>query len=241
MKIIAAQTKAEMNGKAADIFAKHISAKPDSVLGLATGETPRELYRSLIDRYEAGELDFSRITTFNLDEYVGLAPEHDQSYHYYMHDALFDQVNLAPERCHLPNGMAPDLDAECRAYEEQIEAAGGIDLQLLGIGVNGHIAFNEPGTPFDSTTHQVQLTPSTIEVNSQYFATPEEMPTTALTMGMKTIFEARRIVLVASGAQKADILRAAFFGPVTPEVPASILQQHNDVTLVVDEAAGTYI
>jgi glucosamine-6-phosphate deaminase len=237
MNIISVHEKSEMGHKAANLFAAQILLKPDSVLGLATGETPRDLYRTLIEWYERGDLDFSKIVTFNLDEYVGLTSEHDQSYHYYMHGALFDHVNIRSECCHVLDGVAPDLEAECRAYDAHIEECGGIDMQLLGIGVNGHIAFNEPDTHFVKATHQVALTPSTISVNSQYFATPEEMPTSALTMGINTIFQARRIVLIANGPQKADILHAALFGPVTPEVPASILQMHRNVTVVADTDA----
>ncbi|MCL2818354.1 MAG: glucosamine-6-phosphate deaminase [Actinomycetia bacterium] len=237
MNIIPAQTKEEMARFAADIFADQISSKPDSVLGLATGETPRELYKELIAKHEAGELDFSNISTFNLDEYVGLNADHDQSYNYYMHDALFDHVNLRDEHCHVPDGTATDLETECRDYDERIKQYGGIDLQLLGIGVNGHIAFNEPDEEFPKGTHAVDLTPSTIEVNSQYFATPEEMPTSALTMGIGSIFNADRIVLIASGPTKTEILHDAFFGPITPKVPASILQIHPDVTLIADEEA----
>ena len=237
MQLIPTTTKGEMARIGAGLFAEQITAKPDSVLGLATGETPRELYGQLIELYQAGALDFSDIVTFNLDEYVGLPADHDQSYHYYMHDALFDHVNIDPVRCHVPDGVAEDLASECAAYDAHIKESGGIDLQLLGIGVNGHIAFNEPGTDFASRTHQVDLTPSTIEVNSQYFATPDEMPRTALTMGLGSIMDAKRIVLIASGSSKAETLYRAFFEPVTPEVPASILQTHPDVTVIADEEA----
>ncbi|MCL2492141.1 MAG: glucosamine-6-phosphate deaminase [Coriobacteriia bacterium] len=237
MKIIPTQTKDDMASAAAEIFAEQISTKPDSVLGLATGETPRELYKSLIEKHDAGDLDFSKISSFNLDEYVGLPKDHDQSYNWYMRDALFNHVNIADDNWHVPDGTATDLEAEGRAYDERIKEYGGVDLQLLGIGVNGHIAFNEPDSSFPLGTHPVDLTPSTIEVNSQYFATPEEMPTKALTMGIGSIFNADRIVLIASGPSKADILYDAFFGPVTPKIPASILQMHKDVTLIADEEA----
>jgi len=237
MQLIPTETKDEMARIGAGLFAEQITSKPNSVLGLATGETPRELYGELIGLYDAGALDFSDITTFNLDEYVGLGADHDQSYHYYMHDALFDHINIDPARCHVPDGVAADLAAECAAYDEHIREAGGIDMQLLGIGVNGHIAFNEPGTDFASRTHQVDLTPSTIEVNSQYFTTPEEMPRTALTMGLGSIMDAKRIVLIASGPSKAETLYRAFFEPVTEEVPASILQNHPDVTVIANGEA----
>jgi len=241
MRIISTDYKSEMGREGARLFAEQIRSKPTSVLGLATGETPRELYTVLVELYDKGELDFSDITTFNLDEYVGLPATHDQSYRYYMQDALFDKVNLCPDRCHVLNGMAPDLAAECRAYDQLIKECGGIDMQLLGIGVNGHIAFNEPDDQFVQWTHEVQLTPSTIEVNSQYFDTPDQMPTSALTMGVNSIFQAEKIVLIASGKSKADILRQAFFGPVTPAVPASILQMHKDVTLIADADAMSAI
>jgi len=237
MNIIATKTKDEMASVAAGIFATQIAEKPDSVLGLATGETPREMYGELIKLYEAGAISFKDIVSFNLDEYIGLAPEHDQSYRYYMNDALFNHIDIDKAHTHVPDGMADDLEAEGRAYDDQIRDAGGIDMQLLGIGVNGHIAFNEPGTDFASGTHPVDLTPSTIAVNSQYFATPQEMPTTALTMGLASIMGAKKIVLIASGPSKAEILDEALFGPVTPEVPASILQQHPDVTVIADEEA----
>jgi glucosamine-6-phosphate deaminase len=230
-----------MGREGARLFAEQIQSKPNSVLGLATGETPRELYAVLVDLYSKGELDFSDISTFNLDEYVGLPAAHDQSYRYYMQDVLFGKVNLCPERCHVPNGMAPDLSAECRAYDQLIKECGGIDMQLLGIGVNGHIAFNEPDDQFVQWTHEVQLTPSTIEVNSQYFDTPDQMPTSALTMGVNSIFQAEKIILIASGKNKADILKQALFGPVTPAVPASILQMHKDVTLIADADAMSAI
>jgi len=237
MKIIVASNKDEMSREAAAIFAEQIRSKPDSILGLATGATPLETYKVLIELYQNGELGFSQVRTFNLDEYVGLPPDHDQSYNYYMHDSLFNHVNLLPENCHVPNGIAADLEAECKAYDQRIEELGGIDLQLLGIGVNGHIAFNEPDSHFEKSTHVVQLTPSTIAVNSQYFASPEEMPTSALTMGINSIFQAKRIVLIASGPSKAEIVLAAFFGPITPQVPASILQMHRDFTLIADADA----
>ena len=241
MKIISTQSKNDMGRAAADVIAAQIHEKPDSVLGLATGETPREAYAGLIADYEAGALDFSRVVTFNLDEYVGLPYDNDQSYHWYMNDALFKHVNVEAGNTHVPLGMAEDTTQACRDYDAAIAEAGGLDLQLLGIGVNGHIAFNEPDDEFVKWTHVVDLTPSTIEVNSQYFPSREDMPTTAITMGIKSIFLAKKIVLVASGAGKADIVHQAFFGPITPEVPASILQMHPDVTLICDEDAITEI
>jgi glucosamine-6-phosphate deaminase len=237
LRIIPTQHKADMGKEAAVLIASQVTEKPGCVLGLATGETPREAYAYLIDAHNAGELDFSKVKTFNLDEYVGLDPRHDQSYHWYMQDALFDHINILPQNTHVPNGIAVDIEKACKEYDEMIAEAGGIDLQLLGIGVNGHIAFNEPSDHFAKWTHRVRLTPSTIEVNSQYFASPQDMPTTAITMGIKSIFQARKIVLVASGSNKAKIIHRAFFGPITPEVPASILQLHPDVTLIADDEA----
>ena len=173
----------------------------------------------------------------NLDEYKGLSRENDQSYYYFMHHNLFDHVNLLAENSHLPNGMEPDSDKECRRYSELIRSMGGVDLQLLGIGHNGHIGFNEPGDAFDNDVHCVDLTQSTIEANKRFFASADDVPKQAYTMGIKTIMQAKKILIVASGEDKADIVRDAFFGPITPKVPASVLQLHNDVTLVADEAA----
>ena len=211
--------------------------KPDCVLGLATGSTPIGLYQQLVAWYEKGDLDFSEVRTVNLDEYKGLSRENDQSYYYFMHHNLFDHVNLPAENSHLPNGMEPDSDKECRRYSELIRSMGGVDLQLLGIGHNGHIGFNEPGDAFDNDVHCVDLTQSTIEANKRFFASADDVPKQAYTMGIKTIMQAKKILIVASGEDKADIVRDAFFGPITPKVPASVLQLHNDVTLVADEAA----
>ena len=211
--------------------------KPDCVLGLATGSTPIGLYQQLVAWYEKGDLDFSEVRTVNLDEYKGLSRENDQSYYYFMHHNLFDHVNLPAENSHLPNGMEPDSDKECRRYSELIRSMGGVDLQLLGIGHNGHIGFNEPGDAFDNDVHCVNLTQSTIEANKRFFASADDVPKQAYTMGIKTIMQAKKILIVASGEDKADIVRDAFFGPITPKVPASVLQLHNDVTLVADEAA----
>ena len=211
--------------------------KPDCVLGLATGSTPIGLYQQLVAWYEKGDLDFSEVRTVNLDEYKGLSRENDQSYYYFMHHNLFDHVNLPAENSHLPNGMEPDSDRECRRYSELIRSMGGVDLQLLGIGHNGHIGFNEPGDAFDNDVHCVNLTQSTIEANKRFFASADDVPKQAYTMGIKTIMQAKKILIVASGEDKADIVRDAFFGPITPKVPASVLQLHNDVTLVADEAA----
>ena len=237
MNIIRAKDYQDMSRKAANIISAQIIMKPDCVLGLATGSTPVGTYRQLIEWYEKGDLDFSRVSTVNLDEYRGLTPDHDQSYHYFMHKNFFDSVNIPDERINLPDGAQLDAERECRRYDAAIRAAGGIDLQLLGMGLNGHIGFNEPDDYFSKGTHCVNLTESTIEANKRFFASADDVPRQAYTMGVQTIMLARRIVLVVSGENKADIVREAFFGPVTPRVPASILQLHTDVSIVADEAA----
>ncbi len=237
MRIYKGKDYADMSRKAANIISAQVIMKPDCVLGLATGSTPIGLYRQLVAWYEKGDLDFSEVRTVNLDEYKGLSRENDQSYYYFMHHNLFDHVNLPAENSHLPNGMEPDSDKECRRYSELIRSMGGVDLQLLGIGHNGHIGFNEPGDAFDNDVHCVDLTQSTIEANKRFFASADDVPKQAYTMGIKTIMQAKKILIVASGEDKADIVRDAFFGPITPKVPASVLQLHNDVTLVADEAA----
>lgn len=237
MRIYKGKDYADMSRKAANIISAQVIMKPDCVLGLATGSTPIGLYQQLVAWYEKGDLDFSEVRTVNLDEYKGLSRENDQSYYYFMHHNLFDHVNLPAENSHLPNGMELDSDKECRRYSELIRSMGGVDLQLLGIGHNGHIGFNEPGDAFDNDVHCVNLTQSTIEANKRFFASADDVPKQAYTMGIKTIMQAKKILIVASGEDKADIVRDAFFGPITPKVPASVLQLHNDVTLVADEAA----
>lgn len=237
MRIYKGKDYADMSRKAANIISAQVIMKPDCVLGLATGSTPIGLYQQLVAWYEKGDLDFSEVRTVNLDEYKGLSRENDQSYYYFMHHNLFDHVNLPAENSHLPNGMEPDSDKECRRYSELIRSMGGVDLQLLGIGHNGHIGFNEPGDAFDNDVHCVNLTQSTIEANKRFFASADDVPKQAYTMGIKTIMQAKKILIVASGEDKADIVRDAFFGPITPKVPASVLQLHNDVTLVADETA----
>lgn len=237
MRIYKGKDYADMSRKAANIISAQVIMKPDCVLGLATGSTPIGLYQQLVAWYEKGDLDFSEVRTVNLDEYKGLSRENDQSYYYFMHHNLFDHVNLPAENSHLPNGMEPDSDKECRRYSELIRSMDGVDLQLLGIGHNGHIGFNEPGDAFDNDVHCVDLTQSTIEANKRFFASADDVPKQAYTMGIKTIMQAKKILIVASGEDKADIVRDAFFGPITPKVPASVLQLHNDVTLVADEAA----
>lgn len=237
MRIYKAKDYEEMSRKAAGIVSAQIIMKPDCVLGLATGSTPVCLYKQLIEWYRNGDLDFSGVRTVNLDEYKGISRENDQSYYYFMHQNLFDHVNIPAGNTHLPDGMEPDSEKECRRYEELIQSMGSVDLQLLGIGHNGHIGFNEPADAFDKLVHCVNLTQSTIEANKRFFASAEEVPRQAYTMGIQTIMRSKKILIIANGEGKADIVRDAFFGPITPMVPASVLQLHNDVTLVADEAA----
>ena len=237
MKIYKAKDYKDMSRKAANIISAQVIMKPNCVLGLATGSTPIGTYAQLVEWYNKGDLDFSEVTTVNLDEYKGLPRTNDQSYYYFMHQHLFDRVNIDPERTNVPNGMEPDAEKECGRYEELIRSLGGVDLQLLGLGHNGHIGFNEPGEAFEKETHCVDLTESTIEANKRFFASADDVPKQAYTMGIKTIMQAKKILIVVNGENKADIVERAFFGPVTPEVPASILQLHNDVTLGGDEAA----
>lgn len=239
MKIISALDYNGMSRKAANIISAQVILKPESVLGLATGSTPVGVYRQLVEWYRKGDLDFTRVRTVNLDEYSGLAPDHPQSYRHYMDENFFSQINITPENTYLPNGLAVDPGAECARYDRLISDLGGIDLQLLGIGHNGHIGFNEPDEAFGKMTHQVRLYPQTLEANARFFASPDEMPKYAYTMGIRAIMQARKILLVVNGSDKAEILRRALAGPVTPVVPGSILQLHPDVTVVADEAALT--
>ena len=241
MKIIKAKDYQDMSRKAANIISAQIIMKPDCVLGLATGSTPIGTYDQLIDWYKKGDLDFSQVSSVNLDEYRGLSHTDPQSYYYFMHQHLFDRVNIDPERTNVPNGMEPDAEKECGRYEELIRSLGGVDLQLLGLGHNGHIGFNEPGESFEKTTHCVQLTQSTIDANQRLFDEGDAVPEKAFTMGIKSIMQSKHILLIANGEKKAQIIRDAFFGPVTPKVPASILQLHNNVTVIVDKEAGKLI
>lgn len=237
MNIIKADNYDDMSRKAANIISAQVILKPDCVLGLATGSSPLGLYSHLVERYRQGDLDFSRTKSVNLDEYLGLTHDNPQSYYYFMNENLFRQINIVPENTHVPDGMAKDADKACADYEQMIQSLGGVDLQLLGLGNNGHIAFNEPGTAFEQTTHCVDLTENTIQANSRFFDKLEDVPTQAYTMGIKSIMMARKIVIIVSGKGKADIVHKAFFGPVTTSVPASVLQLHPDVTLVADAEA----
>lgn len=230
-----------MSVKAANLISAQIVMKPDGVIGLATGSSPIGTYKELIRRCDAGEVDFSDITTVNLDEYRGLPRDNDQSYYYFMNHNLFDHVNIDKARTHVPNGMVEDAEKECADYEELIKSVGGVDLQLLGLGHNGHIGFNEPADQFDKDTHCVDLQESTIEANKRFFASADDVPKQAYTMGIGTIMKAKKVVVVVSGKDKAEIVKKAFTGPVTPSVPASILQMHQDVTVICDEEAYSEI
>lgn len=241
MRIYKTTDYREMSRKAANIISAQVIMKPDCVLGLATGSTPVGLYEYLVDWYKKGDLDFSQVQTVNLDEYKGLSRDNDQSYYYFMHDNLFNHVNIDPANVHLPDGTEADAEKECRRYDELIRSLGGVDIQLLGIGHNGHIGFNEPDTVFAKGTHCVKLQESTIQANKRFFASAEEVPQYAYTMGIQTIMSAKKILIVANGSGKAEIIKKAFFGPVTPEVPASVLQLHRDVTLVLDSEAAALI
>ena len=238
MKLIIEKTYEDMSRRAADVIAEVMTAKPDCVLGLATGSTPIGLYADLVSDCKEGKISFADVDTYNLDEYRGLAGDHDQSYRYFMNVNLFDHVDIDKARTHVPDGSMADADAACAAYEEAIESAGGVDIQLLGLGHNGHIGFNEPCDEFPKATHCVTLTESTIQANSRLFDSIDDVPREAYTMGIGTIMKAKKILVVANGEGKADIVKRAFFGPVTPEVPASILQFHPDVTVIVDAEAG---
>lgn len=237
MKIYKAKDYYDMSRKAANIISAQVILKPDCVLGLATGSSPIGTYKQLIEWYHKGDLDFSKVRTVNLDEYKGLTRDNDQSYYYYMNQNLFQHINIQLVNTHIPDGMAEVDQEECQRYDGMIQSLGGIDLQLLGLGHNGHIGFNEPEQVFETGTHCVALTESTIAANSRLFQHLEEVPRYAYTVGIKTIIQAKKIIVVVSGEDKADIIKTAFYGAVTPKVPASILQMHPDVSLVGDEAA----
>lgn len=237
MKLYRANDYKEMSRKAADIISSLVILKPDCVLGLATGSTPIGTYEELVRRYQNGILDFSQVCSANLDEYKGLTRDNEQSYYYFMYNNLFKHVNIKLENTNIPDGTEPDSLKECLRYEKVIDCLNGVDLQLLGLGHNGHIGFNEPAEAFEKATHCVDLTASTIEANKRFFEKEEDVPRQAYTMGIGTIMKAKKILLIVSGEDKADILQKSLCGPVTPHVPASILQLHNDVTVVADEAA----
>ncbi len=237
MRIYQAADYKSMSRRTANIISAHVILKPDCVLGLATGSTPVGAYQQLVEWYNKGDLSFAETRSVNLDEYRGLSPHHEQSYRYFMQTNLFDHIDIKPENTNVPNGLAFDAEAECARYNQVIRDLGGIDLQLLGLGHNGHIGFNEPDHAFELETHVVDLSQSTIEANKRFFASEDQVPRQALTMGIKNIMQAKKILVAVSGEDKADIVLRAFTGPVVPDVPASILQLHPDVTLVGDRAA----
>lgn len=237
MKIVQVDDYDELSKRAADIIAAQVLLKPSCVLGLATGATPEGTYRELVRRNQEEGLSFLKVRTVNLDEYKGLSKDSSQSYCYYMNQHLFSHIGIPSKNTHLPNGLAEDAQAECEAYEQLVSSLGGIDLQLLGIGRNGHIGFNEPDEFFTNLTHTVALTQSTIDANAKYFESKDKMPRFAFTMGIGSIMRARKILLLASGETKAKILKEALTGPVTPKIPASILQLHSNVTVIADTQA----
>lgn len=235
MKFITVPTYDKMSRQAANIISAQVIMKPQSVLGLATGSSPLGVYRQLIDWYNKGDIDFSNVVSVNLDEYVGLSEEDPQSYRYFMQNNFFDHINIRRENTFVPNGCAENLDRECEEYDARIESLGGIDVQLLGIGLDGHIGFNEPSNVFVKPTHVVDLHESTIRANARFFESEDQVPRQAVTMGMVSIMQAKKIILIANGRAKKDIVQRAFFGPITPEIPASILQLHPDLTVVFSE------
>ena len=237
MNLIVVKDYEAMSRKAADIFSALLTLKRDCVLGLATGSTPVGMYKELQRRNRNGEISFKDVKTVNLDEYYPISPDNEQSYRHFMNENLFNHVDINLSNTHVLNGLAEDPDKECAEYDALIDSLGGIDLQVLGIGRNGHIGFNEPSDDFPKVTHCVDLTESTIKANARFFEKIEDVPTQAYTMGIGTIMKAKKILVVVSGQDKAKIVKEAFFGPVTPQVPASILQMHPDVTVVADEAA----
>ncbi|HLR74565.1 MAG TPA: glucosamine-6-phosphate deaminase [Virgibacillus sp.] len=237
MNIVKVKDYEEMSEKVCDLFVSRLHAIKKPVFGVATGSTPKGLYKCLVNKYREGKISFKDATFFNLDEYIGLDQDHPSSYTYYMKEKLYNHIDVVPHNIHLPNGKAKDLKKECLDYEQLIHDVQQIDLQILGIGINGHIGFNEPGTPFDSRTDVVQLTDSTIQVNSRFFDSIEEVPSQAITMGIGTIMESKEIVLLISGEQKADALHQTIYGEVTEDFPASVLQRHDNVTVIADAAA----
>ena len=235
MRYITVKNYDELSTKAAALICAQVNVKPNCVLGLATGSSPLGTYAKIAEKCANGEVDFSEVTSVNLDEYMGLDGNHDQSYRYFMNTNLFSKINIDITKTNVPNGCAADLEAECKAYDELIAKLGGIDLQLLGIGLDGHIGFNEPDKHFEKATHVVELDPSTIEANARFFASEADVPRKAVTMGMGGIMSAKKVLLIANGANKKEIMEKAFFGPITPEVPASILQLHPDLTVIYSE------
>ena len=238
MRLIVTKNYEEMSKVAAKEMAEDIKRNPEIVLGLATGGTPVGMYKELIRMYNEGELDFSKVTSINLDEYVGLAGDHDQSYRYFMNTNLFDHINIDKNNTFVPNGLAENVEEECMAYDSRIQDMGGIDLQLLGLGANGHIGFNEPGEALSVGTHLTDLKESTIEANARFFDSIDDVPREAITMGLGGIMKAKKIMVIASGEGKAEVVKAMMSGKITTEIPATMLQMHRDVILIVDEDAA---
>jgi glucosamine-6-phosphate deaminase len=238
MRIIVCENYEEVSKKAAQMILSQVTLKPNSVLGLATGSTPIGMYENLVKLNKNGDIDFSEVRTFNLDEYYNLPKENDQSYHYFMYKNLFNHININPANIHIPNGMTNDVEAECERYDSLIKEAGGVDIQVLGIGNNAHIGFNEPTVNFEKGTHLVELEESTIEANSRFFDNIEDVPKKAITMGVGSIFKSKKIMLIATGENKAEAIYNTVYGKVVPEVPASILQFHSDIVLILDKDAA---
>lgn len=232
MRFVTVDSYEKLSRDAANIISAQVIMKPNSVLGLATGSSPIGTYRQLIKWHNKGDVDFSETISVNLDEYVGLDGNSDQSYRYFMNHNFFDHININKENTFVPNGRAGDLEQECAAYDARIKRFGGIDLQLLGIGLDGHIGFNEPDDFFIKNTHVVDLHESTIKANARFFETEADVPRQAVTMGLGTIMQAKKILLIANGTNKEEILKQAFYGPITPRIPASILQLHPDITVI---------
>ncbi|WP_432667703.1 glucosamine-6-phosphate deaminase [Wukongibacter baidiensis] len=238
MKINVVDNYEEMSKEAARLVAAQIRLKPESIVGFATGSTPTGMYKELVKMYREEGLDFSKIVSFNLDEYYPIDPSSEQSYYFYMMNNLFNHINIEKDNINIPDGKAPDVEVQCRQYEERIRRVGGIDLQVLGIGPNGHIGFNEPDLKFEAETHIIDLDKKTIEANSRFFNSVDEVPKRAITMGIKTIMHARKIVLLANGSGKAEVIKEAILGSIVPNLPASILQLHQDVTIICDKEAS---
>ena len=238
MKKMVFDTYDQLGAYAAQFVAQQVKKNPHTVLGLPTGGTPLSMYSHIAALYREGKVDFSDVVTFNLDEYLGLGPEHEQSYYYFMNQNLYSKVNLKKENIHIPSGVAPDMEQECRDYDEKIKAAGGIDLMVLGIGPNGHIGFNEPDGELQAATHLVDLTQETIQANARFFSDISQVPVKAITMGVGTILNAKRILMLISGENKQKIARELFEGNITTQNPSSLLRVHPDVTVLLDKAAA---
>lgn len=237
MKFIKVKDFKEMSMKAAEMIADRVKESEKPVLGLATGSTPEGLYKILVEKYKQGEIDFSNTVTFNLDEYIGLPDDDPQSYHYFMNENLFKHINIPAENTHVPSGIAEDVQQECRDYESLIQSTGKIDLQVLGIGKNGHIGFNEPGTAFDIRTHIVDLDETTIQANARFFDSIDDVPTKAITMGIGTILESKEILMIISGEGKREAVTKLLQGEISEDFPASALHKHPNTTVIIDEAA----